>query len=307
MMASMSLFGAIEAGGTKFVCAIGTGPRDLKAQARFPTTTPEETIGKCIDFFRAQAKIEALGIGCFGPIELHRGAPNYGHVTTTPKAGWTNADILGPLQQALEVPVGFDTDVNAAVLGESRWGAAQGLHTVIYLTIGTGIGGGALIGGELTHGLVHPEMGHLLVPREPDDLEFQGSCPFHGARCWEGLASGPAILQRWGERAETLPEAHPAWDLEARYIASGLTSLVLVLSPERLILGGGVMQAPHLFPLVRHHLRRSLGGYVQADAVTTGMDQYVVPPLLGQGAGIAGALSLAERAVRAPRTTAQLS
>jgi fructokinase len=307
----MSLFGAIEAGGTKFVCAVGTGPEDLRAQARFPTTTPDETLGRCIEFFRAQPKIEALGVGCFGPIELRRGAPGYGHVTRTPKVGWSNADVVGPLRQALGVPVGFDTDVNSAVLGEARWGAAQGLDTAIYVTIGTGIGGGALIGGKLAHGLVHPEMGHLLLPREPDDLEFAGACPFHGARCWEGMASGPAMERRWGRRAETLPADHPAWDLEARYTASALTTLVLVLSPERLILGGGVMQNEGLLPLVRQHLTRSLGGYVQADALLSGMDRYVVAPMLGQQAGIAGALALAERAAREPfvlhASAAQLS
>jgi len=307
----MSLYGAIEAGGTKFVCAVGTGPEDLKAQARFPTTTPKETLGRCIDFFRAQPKIEALGVGCFGPIDLRRGTPSYGHVTTTPKAGWANADVVGPLHQALGVPVGFDTDVNGAVLGEARWGAAQGLDTAIYVTIGTGIGGGALIGGKLAHGLVHPEMGHLLLPRELDDLDFAGSCPFHGARCWEGVASGPAIERRWGCRAEKLGSEHRAWDLEARYIASALTTLVLVLSPDRLILGGGVMQSAQLFPLVRKHLTSSLGGYVQADALISGMDQYVVPPMLGEQAGIAGALALAERAACEPhmlhRSVAQLS
>ncbi len=292
----MSLYGAIEAGGTKFVCAVGTGPEDLRAQARFPTTTPKETLGRCIDFFRAQPRIDALGIGCFGPIELRHGARRYGHVTTTPKIGWGNADVVGPLHQALGVPVGFDTDVNGAVLGEARWGAAQGLDTAIYITIGTGIGGGALIGGQLAHGLVHPEMGHLLVPREADDLDFAGDCPFHGARCWEGMASGPALARRWGQRGETLPADHPAWDLEARYIASGLTSLVLVLSPDRLILGGGVMQVDALLPLVRKHLTRSLAGYVQADALLKGMNDYVVPPLLGTQSGIVGALALAERA-----------
>jgi fructokinase len=307
----MSLYGAIEAGGTKFVCAVGTSPEDLRAQARFPTTTPGETLGRCIDFFRAQPKIDALGIGCFGPIELHRGDPSYGHVTTTPKVGWVNADIVGPLQHALGVPVGFDTDVNGAVLGEARWGAAQGLETAVYVTIGTGIGGGALIGGRLAHGLVHPEMGHLMVPREPDDLDFTGDCPYHGARCWEGVASGPAIERRWGRRGETLPADHPAWDLEARYIASALASLVLVLSPERLILGGGVMQVDRLFPLVRKHLVKSLCGYVQSSEIISGIDQYVVPPLLGQQAGIAGALALAERAAREPHmlhaSVAQLS
>ena len=297
----MSLYGAIEAGGTKFVCAVGTGPEDLRAQARIPTTTPNETIGRCIDFFRAQPeKIDALGVGCFGPLDLRRGSPSYGHVTTTPKVGWANADVVGSLNHALGVPVGFDTDVNAAVLGEARWGAAQGLRTAIYVTIGTGIGGGALIDGKLAHGLVHPEMGHLLLPREPDDLEFIGGCPYHGGRCWEALASGPAVERRWGHRAETLPGHHPAWDLEARYIASALTTLVLVLSPDRLILGGGVMQEKSLFPLVRKHLMNSLRGYVQADAVMNGMDEYVVPPLLGERAGISGALALAERAACEP-------
>lgn len=290
------MYGAIEAGGTKFVCAVGTSPADLRAQARFPTTTPRETLGRCLEFFRSQPKLDALGVGCFGPLELHREAPRYGHVSATPKPGWSDADIVGPLRQALSLPVGFDTDVNAALLGEARWGAAQNLETAIYITVGTGIGGGALVGGRLAHGLVHPEMGHLLVPREADDLAFAGHCPFHGGRCWEGLAAGPALEQRWGQAAETLPADHPAWDLEARYIASALTSLVLVLSPERLILGGGVMQVAALFPLIRHYLARSLAGYVRADVLDEGMDQYVVPPLLGTQSGIAGALALAERA-----------
>lgn len=297
---AMSLYGAIEAGGTKFVCAVGTGPDDLRALARFPTTTPLETLGRCIDFFCAQAKIDALGVGCFGPVELRRHQAAYGHITSTPKPGWANTDVLGPLRRALGVPIGFDTDVNGAVLGEARWGAAQGLDTAIYVTIGTGIGGGALIGGKLAHGLVHPEMGHLLLPREPDDQSFAGVCPFHGPRCWEGVASGPALERRWGQRAESLPVNHPAWDLEARYIASALTTLVLVLSPERLILGGGVMQTEQLLPLVRKHLLSSLGGYVQADAVLSGIDQYVVAPRLGQHAGIAGAIALAERALGEP-------
>jgi len=292
----MARYGAIEAGGTKFVCAVGTGPRDLTAQVRFPTTNPQETLARCVEFFRTQPKIDALGVGCFGPLELRRESPLYGHVTATPKAGWSNADIVGPLCQALEVPVGFDTDVNAAVLGESRWGAALDLDTAIYITIGTGIGGGALVGGRLAHGLLHPEMGHVLIPREQDDLAFSGGCPFHGGRCWEGLASGPAIERRWGQPAEALPADHPAWDLEARYIASALTSLVLVLSPERVILGGGVMQVAGLFPLIRSYLTRSLAGYVQADSLLSGIDDYVVPPLLGTRAGIAGALALAASA-----------
>lgn len=299
----MPLFGAIEAGGTKFVCAVGTGPDDLREQVRFPTTTPHETLSRCIAFFSAQPKLDAIGVGCFGPIELNRNSASYGRITVTPKPGWGGADIVGTLEGALRVPIGFDTDVNAAVLGETRWGAGQGLDTVIYITVGTGIGGGARVGGRLAHGLVHPEMGHLLVPREPDDLDFKGACPFHGARCWEGVASGPALEQRWGQRAETLSARHLAWDLEARYIASALTSLVLVLSPERLILGGGVMQGEGLLPLVRQYLIRSLAGYVQAPALSRGIDQYVVPPGLGQRSGILGGIALAELA--ASETDAQ--
>src|SRR6478609_7414619 len=290
----MALYGAIEAGGTKFVCAVGTGPDDLRAERRIPTTSPRETLEQCLAFFESQPKIDALGVGCFGPLELRRDARYYGHVTATPKPGWSHADIVGPLARGLGVPVAFDTDVNAAVLGEARWGAARNLDTAIYITIGTGIGGGALIGGQLAHGLVHPEMGDLLVPREQDDLAFEGTCPFHGGRCWEGLAAGPALERRYGQRAETLPVDHPAWDLEARYIASALTSLVLVLSPQRVILGGGVMQVGALFPLIREHLTRSLAGYVQAPALLEGIDQYVVPPHLGAHSGIAGALALAE-------------
>ena len=294
----MALYGAIEAGGTKFVCAVGSSPQDLRTQIRIPTTTPVETLAQCIEFFRVQPQIQALGVGCFGPLELHQGAPLYGHITSTPKPGWSNTDIVGPLREALAVPIGFDTDVNGAVLGEARWGAARGLTTAIYITIGTGIGGGAWVGGNLVHGLVHPEMGHLLLPREADDAQFEGVCPFHGARCWEGLASGPALAKRWGQRAETLPADHPAWDLEARYIASALTTLVLVLSPQRIILGGGVMQVAALFPLVQRHLARSLAGYVQTESLLHGLDQYIVPPALGPLAGIAGALALAEQAAR---------
>ena len=300
MMHGMDLYGAIEAGGTKFVCAVGSSPHELRAQVRIPTTTPVETLARCIEFFQAQPPVVALGVGCFGPLELRSAAPRYGYITSTPKPGWSNTDIVGPLRTALAVPVGFDTDVNGAVLGEARWGAAQGLGTAVYITIGTGIGGGALIDGRLAHGLVHPEMGHILLPREADDQSFAGVCPFHGARCWEGLASGPALEKRWGQRAETLPADHPAWDLQARYIASALTTLVLVLSPERIIVGGGVMQAATLFPAIRTQLSRSLAGYVQAEAMLNNLNEYIVPPALGPLAGIAGALALAEQAP--PRT-----
>lgn len=291
----MTLFGAIEAGGTKFVCAVGTGPHDLSL-VRIPTTSPAETLERCLAFFRAQPPLRALGVGCFGPIELRSGAARYGQITSTPKPGWQNTDVVGPLQRALGVPVGFDTDVNAAVLGEARWGAAQGRNTAVYVTIGTGIGGGALIGGQLAHGLLHPEMGHLLLPREPDDRAFGGCCPFHGADCWEGVASGPALKLRVGKAAETIDPEDAVWDLAARYAGSALANLVLALSPERLILGGGVMQTPGLLRRVRAQLRRKLGGYIQAEALLDDIDEYVVEPGLGQRSGIAGALALAQAA-----------
>ena len=227
------LLGGIEAGGTKFVCALGRGPAELLAEARFPTTTPGETIARAIEFFRQAAGDEmpaAVGIGSFGPIDADPESPTFGHITSTPKPGWAHTDLAGAVARALDVPVGFDTDVNAAALAEHRWGAARGLDTFAYLTVGTGIGGGAMVGGHLVHGLVHPEMGHLLIARREDD-DFPGVCPFHGG-CLEGMASGPALEKRWGHAAEMLPDDHPAWDLEAHYLALGLANIVCVLSPS---------------------------------------------------------------------------
>ncbi len=292
------LYAGIEAGGTKFVCAVGSGPQDIRAEARFPTTTPEETLGKTVAFLRQQqaehGPFTALGIGSFGPVDLLPGSPKYGYITTTPKPGWANTDLVGVLKNALGVPVGFDTDVNAAALGEWRWGAGQSLDTFIYLTIGTGIGGGALINGQLLHGLVHPEMGHFLLHRDPARDPFPGSCPFHG-HCFEGVASGPALEKRWGQRGETLPLDHPAWDLEAHYIAQGLASLACILSPQRIILGGGVMEQRQLFPKVRQETLRFLNGYVSAPAILQDIENYIVPPGLGSRSGLAGAFALAMR------------
>lgn len=287
----MPLYGGIEAGGTKFVCAVGTGPDDVRAIERFPTTAPEATLGQAVDFFRAH-EVRAVGIGSFGPVDLRAGSPSYGHITTTPKPGWAHVDFAGTVAGALGVPVGFDTDVNAAALGEHRWGAAQGLDTFVYLTVGTGIGGGGMVRGRRMRGLVHPEMGHLLVPRAAGD-DFAGTCPYHGD-CLEGLASGPAIEARWGAPAETLPPDHPAWALEAHYLGRALVNLVLTLSPERLILGGGVMSQPHLLSQVRAVLRDELAGYVDHPVFSEdGLAGYVVPPALGDRAGVLGALALA--------------
>lgn len=293
----MTLFGGVEAGGTKFLCAVGTGPTDIRAVERFPTTTPEETIARVIAFFQSQPEpVAALGIGSFGPVDLNPASPTYGYITSTPKPGWRNAPLLPQIREALGLPTGFDTDVNAAALGESRWGAARGLQSAIYLTVGTGIGGGAIVGGRLLHGLIHPEMGHILVPQRPDD-PYEGACPYHGALCWEGLAAGPAIEGRWGTKGESLSPDHPAWELEAHYLAAGIATLVCTLSPERVILGGGVPQQPHLLPRVREKTVALLNGYVQSPAILEGIESYIVPPGLGSQAGVLGAIALAQEAL----------
>jgi fructokinase len=278
------VLGGIEAGGTKWLCAAGTGPDDVSATETIPTTTPAETIGRAVAFFEREGPVRAVGIGSFGPVDLRKGSPAWGSITTTPKAGWAGADVAGAVRGALGVPVAFDTDVNAAALGEHRWGAAQGLDTFVYVTVGTGIGGGAMVEGRLVHGLSHPEFGHLRVPHDREADPFPGSCPYHGD-CWEGLASGPAIAARWGRHAEELTDAEEVWLLEAHYLALGLVAAVCVLSPERIVLGGGVMSVPPLLPLVRTEVGRLLGGYVETGEI--------VPPALGGRSGVLGAIALA--------------
>jgi fructokinase len=286
----MACFGGIEAGGTKFVCGVGTGPNDLE-KAQFPTTTPEETVQRACDFFR-QRRVDRLGVASFGPVDLCPASPTFGHITSTPKTGWRNFDIVGQLRRALGTDVAFDTDVNGAVLAEVRWGAARGLTDALYLTVGTGIGGGAIVGGQLLHGLVHPEMGHVRIPHDRQADPFDGCCPYHGD-CLEGLASGTAMAARWGTHGRQLPAGHPAWDLEAHYLALGLMNWVCTLSPKRIILGGGVMHHTGLLPLVRQKLLHLLNGYVCAPELLQDIDTYVVAPQLGDDAGVLGAIALA--------------
>ncbi len=292
------VYGGIEAGGTKFVCAVGTGPNDQRAETRFPTTTPAETLGRAIDFFQAQAQqlgsLTAIGIGAFGPVDPNPASPTFGYITTTPKPGWAQTNFVGAMQRALNVPVGFDTDVNVAGLGEHRWGAAHGLANFIYLTIGTGIGGGGMINGQLMHGLIHPEMGHTRIPHDWQADPFAGNCPFHGD-CFEGLAAGPALEKRWGQRAETLPADHPAWQLEARYIALAVANYICTLSPERIVIGGGVMEQPQILPMVRGQVLEFLNGYVRTPVILEHLDEYLVAPALGKHAGVMGAIALAEQ------------
>lgn len=290
-----TIFGGIEAGGTKFVCAVGTGPGDVRAEHRFATTTPAETLAQAVTFFREQEEIHgrltAVGIAAFGPLDPNPQSPTFGHITTTPKPGWANADVVGAVQSALDVPVGFDTDVNGAALGEHRWGAAQDVDTFIYLTIGTGVGGGVMVNGRLLHGLVHPELGHISLPHDWQQDSYKGRCPYHGD-CLEGMAAGPAIGERWGQPAFELPADHPAWELEAHYLALALRTFVCTLSPQRIILGGGVMEQPQLFPLVRQKTVDYLNGYVQSPAITAQIESYIVPPGLGNQAGVLGAIAL---------------
>lgn len=248
----MKLLGAIEAGGTKFVCGIGYEDGTILDRVSFPTTTPEETMGLVIDYFNGK-NVEAFGIGSFGPIDPVLDSPTYGYITTTPKPHWGQYNLVGTMAEQFNVPIGFDTDVNGAALAESKWGAAKGLDSCLYITVGTGIGAGAVVGGQMVHGLSHPEMGHILVRRHPEDT-FEGYCPYHGD-CLEGLAAGPGIGKRWGQPAGELPVDHPAWDMEAHYLAHALMNYVLILSPEKIVMGGGVMKQSHLFPLIRTKLQ----------------------------------------------------
>jgi len=297
-MGSMNqLFGAIEGGGTKFICAVGTSPDDIRRETRIPTTTPDETLSQAISFFQQAeldfGKLSALGVACFGPLDPRLDSPTFGHILPTPKPGWTNADIVGKLCSAFDIPIGFDTDVNGAAMGEWKWGAAQGLDTFIYLTVGTGIGGGAMVNRQLLHGLIHPEMGHIMLPHDKERDPYEGWCPFH-KDCFEGLASGPAMEKRWGQKAETLPSDHPAWELEAHYIALALASFVMTFSPQRIIIGGGVGSRDDLLPVIRRNVQAILNGYVQSPAVMKNIDEYIVLPALGGRAGMLGAIALAQ-------------
>ena len=287
------LYGGIEGGGTKFICAVGTGPDDIRAQIRVENTTPPETMRQVIEFFKAQEPVAGIGFSCFGPLDPNPNSPTYGHILLTPKPHWSNADVVGMLRAELHAPVTFDTDVNGAALGEWRWGAAQGLNTFIYLTVGTGIGGGAYVEGKLLHGLLHPEMGHIPMPHDLAKDPFEGNCPFH-KDCFEGLAAGPAMERRWGQRAEKLPLDHPAWDLESDYIANALSAYTHVLSPERIIIGGGIGQLEHLLPQIQQKTRIKINGYIQSPKVVNEIEQYIVNPGLGSKAGVLGAIALAK-------------
>ena len=292
------IFGGIEGGGTKFVCAVGTGPHSIRAETRFQTTSPEETMALVADFFKQQeknfGKLSSIGFACFGPLDPNPDSPTYGHILPTPKPGWTNADVVGMLHSAFDIPIAFDTDVNGAALGEWRWGKGQGLHNFIYLTVGTGIGGGAYVEGKLLHGLLHPEMGHVPLPHDKIKDPFEGVCPFHGD-CFEGLASGVAIEKRWKRSGNTLAKDHPAWKLETEYIAQALSSYSYTLSPQRIILGGGVGSLGHLLPKIQQQTKELINGYIQSPIILENIESYIVNPGLGNRSGMLGAIALAEQ------------
>jgi fructokinase len=294
MTGRLPLYGCIEAGGTKFVLGIAAGPEDVRATVRIDTTTPDETIGAALDWFGQTGKplggLTAFGIASFGPVELDRQKSDWGHITATTKPGWSHTSFAPRFAEAFKVPVGFDTDVNGAALAEYRWGAAKGQDVAVYVTVGTGIGGGATVRGTTLRGLSHPEMGHLRLPRHPADLDFAGVCPFHGD-CLEGLASGPAIIARWGKSLSELPQDHPAHDIIAHYIATFATTLQSIMEPGRIVLGGGVMATPGLIERVREQAGKLGGSYFRGNA-----SELVVRPVLGDHAGLLGALALAQDA-----------
>ncbi|WP_035051389.1 ROK family protein [Carnobacterium pleistocenium] len=280
------MYGAIEAGGTKFVCAVSDKQLEIKERVSIPTTTPEETLKQVFDFFD-QYTLKSIGIGSFGPIDVNEKSATYGYVTSTPKTAWKNFDFLGAVKRQYEIPVAWTTDVNAAAYGEYKKGSARGTESCLYLTIGTGIGGGAVVGGKVLNGFGHPEMGHLLVSMHPDD-NFKGVCPYHG-NCLEGIAAGPAIEKRYGKKGNELAEDQRVWEIEAFYLAQALVNYTLILSPEKIILGGGVMKQTQLLSLVKKEFTKLMAGYVNTPA----LDEYIVMPELEDNAGIVGCLLMA--------------
>jgi len=289
------IYAGVEAGGTKFVCVIGSDPNNIFEEVNFPTTEPIETISKAVGFIRknmAEYKLAGLGIASFGPLDLDLNSDTYGYITSTPKAGWSNTNLLGELRDNLGLDSYIDTDVNCASLGEQVWGAAKGMDTFIYITVGTGIGGGGIVNNEMIHGAGHPEMGHIRIPHDLKRDPFEGICLFHGDGL-EGLASGPAVEKRWGKRGEELGADHPAWDLEAHYLGMAMANFILTLSPQMIIMGGGIMNTSELIEKVRIETLKNLGGYLQNPELSGSLDNFIVRPKLGDRAGSLGAIALA--------------
>ncbi len=288
------LFGAIEAGGTKFNCALADESNQLLAEASFPTATPEQTLVSVSDFFRQQLApgqaLAGLGIACFGPVDLTPGSPGYGAITKTPKAGWSGIQVRDYFARSLAAPVAFETDVNGAALGEMALGAARGCKHFVYVTVGTGIGAGVVVNGQLLQGQFHPEVGHMLMPQAEGD-NYAGCCPFHRG-CLEGLASGTSLNQRWQANPAEFVSSHQAWAFEAYYLAAMCVNLTQCYGPQKIVLGGGVMQQAQLFPAIRREFARLINGYAP-DVLLAQLDSYIVPSTLGGRAGIYGCLEMA--------------
>ena len=290
----MAIMAAVEAGGTRFNCGLGDENGNIIDQVSIPTTTPEETMKKVIEYFKDK-KFDVMGVGSFGPIDPIKGSKTYGHITKTPKAYWSDYNLIGELKKHFDVPMEFDTDVNGAALAEAWWGAGKGFKNVMYITVGTGIGAGATVDGKMLQGLTHPEMGHISVKRHPEDT-FEGTCSFHGD-CLEGMAAGPAIEKRWGKKGIELAEDNRVWEMEAYYLSQALVNYILILSPEKIIMGGGVMKQKQLFPLIHKNVKEMLNGYVDKKEILEDIENYIIYPGLGDYAGFIGSFALGKLAM----------
>jgi len=292
----MEVFGGIETGGTKFVCIVASDPDHVIAECRIATKAPEETIHQVRDFFTPfieNGNLKAIGIAAFGPLDLNQDSQTYGYITTTPKPGWMNIDLLGEIKNELKIPIVFETDVNAAAFGEQYWRKEnRQLDPFLYMTVGTGIGVGVIINGAPLHGLMHAEAGHSTIPHNLEKDPFPGICPFHGD-CLEGLASGQSMFKRWGQAPESLPNDHPAWEIEADYLALALVNLIYAYSPKKIILGGGVFQHPGLIQSVREKVQAINNGYFQSNRISDQIEDYIQPPFLGNRSGALGAIAMA--------------
>ena len=290
----MAVIAAVEAGGTKFICGLGNEKGEIIDKINIPTTTPEETMSKVIEYFKDK-KFDVMGVGSFGPIDPVKNSETYGYITKTPKPYWSDYNIIGELKKHFNVPMEFDTDVNGAALAEAWWGAGKGLKNIIYITVGTGIGAGAVVNGIMLQGLTHPEMGHIFLKKHPDD-KFQGRCPFH-KDCLEGMAAGPAIEDRWGKKGQEMANDDRVWEMEAYYLAQALVNYILILSPQKIIMGGGVMKQQQLFPLIRKYVQEFLNNYVYKREILEKIDEYIVYPGLGDEAGFTGSIALGKIAL----------
>lgn len=286
------MYGALEAGGTKMVCGIGTKEGVILYRESFPTTSPEETMKNIIDFF-SKYDIKALGIGAFGPVDVNKNSKTYGRILDTPKTLWKNYDILGTLKDALNIPVEIDTDVNGSCLGELTYGSGKGLKSLVYITVGTGIGIGVAVEGNLVHGMLHPEGGHIYVPIAEND-DFAGVCPYHG-RCLEGMASGVSIEKRWNQKAYDLKDIAEVWEMEAHYLSYGIVNYILTYSPEKIILGGGVIKQEQLLPLIREKVQTLLNGYINVPLIQD-IENYIVISNMNDNQGLLGCIALGLKA-----------